>query len=171
MYDTIVATRVAMILAVTGLFGRTTILIPKNRTVSITKQVPPTRANLTSSRCFSAIDRIGSGNRETTVSARDTGRVYGDRVNTPVRPSARVGEDPAAHRPELEAGGEQHAEDRARDEVRDLLGHDRDERGLQAEQVPRQPQRDDVDRDADAAHQEEKSGLVVTFAAAAGVER
>src|SRR5690349_16434605 len=127
MYDTIVATRVAMIFAVTGLFGRTTILIPKNRTVSITKQVPPTRANLTSSRCFSAIDRIGSGNREITVSPRDTRRVYGDRVNAPVRPGVGVGEHPAAHRPELEAGREQHADDRTGDEVRDFLGQHGDE--------------------------------------------
>src|SRR5689334_17602058 len=102
-----------MIFAVTGLLGRTTVLIPKNRTVSITKQVPPTRANLTSSRCFSAIDRIGSGNREITVSPRDTRRVYGDRVNAAVRTSAGVGKHPASHRPELEAGGEQHADDRA----------------------------------------------------------
>ena len=56
-YDTIVATSTAMIFAVIGLVSSTVLLSTRKTAVSITQVVPPTTANLTSSRCLIAMAR------------------------------------------------------------------------------------------------------------------
>ena len=67
-----VAISTAMILAVIGFGSRTVLLSTRNTTVSITQVVPPTIANLSSSRCLIAIRRKGSGIQPSTRSTTAT---------------------------------------------------------------------------------------------------
>src|SRR4051794_5799103 len=77
-YDTIVATMIAMIFAVTGLSSRTVSFSRYQMPLSITNVVPPTTANLSSSRCLMSTARTGSGTRARTVSTAVTTAVYGE---------------------------------------------------------------------------------------------
>src|SRR5262245_2980014 len=67
---------IAIALAVIGFVCSTVSLRPYQTVLSITNVVPPTTANLSSSRCLTRIDRSGSGTRASTLSTTVTSAVY-----------------------------------------------------------------------------------------------
>src|SRR6266536_6658431 len=157
-YDTIVATMIAMIFAVTGFSSRTVSFSRYQMPLSMTNVVPPTMANFSSSRCLSSSFRKGSGTRESTVSTTVTPAVYGARrpdvalcgfvvLTQPDQtgaapadphhagPRVRLREHPLPERPPAEDHRQQRAEDDAAREVRDLLRQQGDMRHLEHEHV------------------------------------
>src|SRR3954463_4937652 len=150
--------------------------------------VPPTIANFSSSRCLISTERSGSGVRLSTVSTTVTPcsleahgvyswsgglavlnvRIFRDRDH-PARVLVR--EDPLLERPPPEHRAEQGADDDPADEVGHLDAERRQVRRLQVQHVPREPLRQRVEAQRDAADQEEQRGLVRAFPAAAGAER
>src|SRR2546430_6925027 len=138
---------IAIALAVIGLVCSTVSLRPYQTALSITKVVPPTTANFSSSRCLTRIDRSGSGTRASTLSTTVTSAVYevlggafvrvADPLTESHHPRAGVGvrEHPLLERPQAEDHGEPGAEQHPHGEVGDLLNQQAHPGNMHGQQV------------------------------------
>src|SRR2546423_13477029 len=156
-----VATMIAMALAVVG-FGSSTVSLSRYQTPLSTRNVvPPTIANLSSSRCLISTERSGSGVRLSTVSTTVTPRSLGKSAAARssggfpvlnvriIREQNRtsgvfLGEHPLLERPPAEQRAQQRADDDSADEVGHFHAERRQSRRLQVQHVPREPLRQRV---------------------------
>src|SRR6266496_972162 len=171
-----VATMIAIALAVVG-FDSSTLSLSRYQTPLSTKNVvPPTIANFSSSRCLISTDRSGSGVRWSTVSTTVTPGSLGEpavkawsggcvAVNVRIvraggldlpQPGRFLREHPLLERPPAERRAEQGADHDAADEVGDLDAERAQVRLLQVQHVPRDQLRQRVQHQRDPADQEEQ---------------